>query len=498
MNMIVLAVASVLLASPCLVPAPQEMTRGDGVCRLSAPVVERKDSTLPAEGYALTVSEKGIEIASSDAAGAFYARETLKQLETVTAGGTNYPCCTIRDWPAYRWRGVLIDECRHFFGREALENVIDTMAMHKLNVLHWHLTEDQGWRMDIPSMPELVKYGSVRPSSPRRGAELQVVGKFKYRSDAHDGVPYGPFYYTEADLRHIVAYASARHITVVPEVDLPGHMRSAIAAYPELTCFPENITNRMAHNEWGVTTDVLCLGKDETVRFLERVFDFVCDVFPSEVIHIGGDECPRLSWEKCSKCRARMEAEGMKSPGELQAWITRRMADYLAKKGRRIIGWDEILHGDVPQSAIGQSWRTQSGNGAGTELVKGAEAVGRGHDMVISPHTECYYNYRQGLTDDPFQYAGLPLPLERAYRFDPMTGLPLAARKHILGSEACLWSEYIWDPSEREWKLWPRGCAMAELLWTNPQPRKFKDFRNRMTVHRKRLIKRGVNCAPLE
>ena len=462
---------------------------------MNTSVVVKRDASLPVEGYWLEVGTKEIVIRSSDAAGEFCARQTLKQLEEVADGKTNYPCCTIRDWPAYRWRGVLIDDCRHFFGRETVKRVLNLMAMYKLNVLHWHLTDDQGWRIDVPGMPELVKYGSVRASSPKHGAELKELGDFRYQSE-QNGQQYGPFYYTEAELREIVAYADARHITVVPEVDLPGHMRSAIAAYPNLTCFPAHITNRMAHCDWGVTTDVLCVGNDEILSFLERVLDFLCSVFPSEVIHIGGDECPRVNWEKCPKCRMRMNQEGLKTAGDLQTWITHKVADYLAKKGRRIMGWDEILAGDVPASAIGQSWRTQKGEGA--DLVNAAAGAMRGHDMVVNPHTECYYNYWPGVKDDPFMSAGYPITIEKAYMFDPMTGVPENCRGHILGSEACLWSEYIWNEYDLEWKMWPRTLAMAELLWANPQPRDFADFRKRVAIHRKRLVRAGVNCQPLE
>jgi hexosaminidase len=371
------------------------------------------------------------------------------------------------------------------------------MAYHKFNVLHWHLTEDQGWRIDVPGMPELVRYGSWRRQSPRHGSKLKSLGKFRYQSELN-GQKYGPFYYTGAELREVVAYAAARHVRIVPEVDIPGHMRAAIAAYPELTCFPTNVTERSAHCDWGISTEVLCIGNDETVKFLERVFDFICDVFPSEVIHIGGDECPRINGEKCPKCLARMKSEGYTDAGQLQGWITRRIAGHLAKRGRRIMGWDEILANDAPKSAIGQSWRTQGGDGAGTALMSGAEAARRGFDMVITPHSETYYDYGQGLKDDPFQYIGGNIPLERAYRFDPVAGVVPEARSRILGSQAQLWGGYIWNEYDLAWKMWPRACAMAEILWTGPAKKDFADFIGRMRTHRRRLIGMGVNCAPLE
>ncbi|MBE6396225.1 MAG: hypothetical protein E7046_04405, partial [Lentisphaerae bacterium] len=365
---------------PAVVPAPQRMKVNGGAYSVKAKRIDgslysfRDDSSLPREGYGLVVTEKGIAVTAADAAGRFYAEQTLRQLLSEKDGTLTFPCVEISDSPSFGWRGALLDEGRHFFGKETVKGMIDLMAYHKLNVFHWHLTEDQGWRMDIPGMPELVQYGSWRRESPKHGSKLQVLGNFRYRSELN-GQKYGPFYYTEADLREIVAYAAERHVRIVPEVDIPGHMRSAIAAYPNLTCFPANITERSAYSDWGISTDVLCIGNDETVAFLEKVFDFICDVFPSEVIHIGGDECPRVNWEKCPKCRARMEKEGFAKAGQLQGWITRRMAAHLAKRGRRIMGWDEILADDAPKSAIGQSWRTQKGNGAGTTLVGGAEAA---------------------------------------------------------------------------------------------------------------------------
>ena len=488
--------------TPALVPFPQKIKLSEGVYSAKAKKVDGSlysfttDSGIPKEGYRISVGEKGISVSASDEAGRFYAEQTLRQLASVKYGTLAFPYVEISDSPAYGWRGALLDEGRHFFGKETVKEMIDLMAYHKLNVLHWHLTEDQGWRIDIPGMPELVQYGSWRKESPKHGAKLEVLGKFKYKSE-RNGQKYGPFYYSEADLREVVAYAAARHIRVVPEIDIPGHMRSAIAAYPNLTCFPSNITERSAHSDWGISTDVLCIGNDETVEFLKKVFDFVCDVFPSEVIHIGGDECPRINWEKCPKCRARMEKEGFTNAGQLQGWITRKMAEHLAKRGRRIMGWDEILADDAPKSAIGQSWRTQKGNGAGTTLVGGAEAARLGYDMVMTPHTETYYDYRQGLENDPFQYPGGMIPLSRAYAFDPCAGVVPEARKHVLGSQAQMWSEYIWNEYDLAWKMWPRTCAMAEVLWTGDKKKDFDGFFKRMQTHRVRLLKMGVNCAPL-
>jgi len=425
---------TVFLSVLSLIPFPQRVIETGGVSS-NLIVTYETDAALSAEGYRLRVTPEGVRLTSSSAAGRFYAERTLAQLQK---DGVS-PCVDIEDGPAYPWRGVLIDESRHFLGKETVKRLVDLMSDYRFNRLHWHLTDDQGWRLEVPGLPELVQYGSLRAESPKRGAKLEKLGDFQYRSE-RNGQPYGPYFYRRADIEEIVDYAAARHVTVVPEIELPGHSRGAVAAYPELTCFPERVTERLAQSDWGISTEVLCVGNDETLRFLEKVLDYVCEVFPSPVVHIGGDECPRVAWERCPKCRARMKAEGLKTAGELQAWITRKMADHLARKGRRIMGWDEFLNGDVPANAIGQSWRTQASEGAGTEHVSAAMGAERGFDMVMSPHTECYYSYSPEVTDDPFQYSGYAsLPLARAYRFDPMTGVSAAARAHVLGAEACCW-----------------------------------------------------------
>lgn len=256
---------SLLLSALVLVPQPQKVVKRGGVTDRVA-VSQKTDPTIPPEGYRLSVTSNGVTIACSDAAGAFYAQETLKQLTTVDdKGGQQLPLVEIEDAPRYRWRGVHIDDCRHFFGKETLLGVLDLMAAHKLNRLHWHLTDDQGWRLDIPGCPELVKYGAVRPASVRHG-----------ETEATNGQPYGPFYYTERDVREIIAYAAARHIQIVPEIELPGHVYAALAAYPAFACFPEHLAKRTPCVQWGVEKDVLCIGNDEAIKFMEKVLDYVC------------------------------------------------------------------------------------------------------------------------------------------------------------------------------------------------------------------------------
>ena len=487
-------VANAPVKRPALIPMPRKVAWKAGRCPASAKITKTADSSIPAEGYRLDVTPAGIAIASSDDAGAFYAEKTLAQLKLKDGA---YQCVSIEDAPAFRWRGALLDEGRHFFGKETAKRMIDLLADYKFNVFHWHLTEDQGWRIDVPGLPELAKKGAMRVESPCHGATLKKIKPHVYRSTALNGEQYGPFFYTEADLREVVAYAKERHMTVVPEIELPGHARGALAAYPNLACFPDRI-GRGAASDWGIFRDVFCIGNDETVAFLEKVLDFVCDVFPSEVIHIGGDECPRENWKECPKCQARMKAEGLASESDLQAWITRRMAAHLAKRGRRVMGWDEILAGDVPKTAIGQSWRTNAKEGAGTDHVSGASGAMRGHDMVMSPHDMTYYSYKQGIENDPFPRVGSALTLEKAYRFDPLAGVPEEAKSHVLGGQCCMWGEYIWNFYDLNWRMWPRAFAMSEILWTYPANRDFGEFEERAAVHRVRLLRQGINAAPLK
>jgi len=493
---LVFAVRAALLPMPC------EIVEGQG-CFSSTngfdtvAVDERSDASMPAEGYRLEVSADGIRSWASSAAGFFYARQTLRQLAEKSGDGWNYPCVAIKDSPAYRWRGVLLDEGRHFFGKETVRQLLDLMAMYKLNVFHWHLTEDQGWRLDIPAYPKLATCGSVRPASAAHGATLKQVAPFVYRCTEVNTQRYGPFFYTAADVREIIEYAKERHIEVVPEIDLPGHAKAALGAYPQLACFPERIKAGEAEVHWGIHRDVFCIGNDETVRFLEDVLDYVCELFPSKIIHIGGDECPRANWEECPKCQARMKAEGLKTAGDLQAWIVTRMAKRLEMKGRRIMGWDEILNGDVPKSAIGMSWRVAAKFGAGTEYVSPAEGARRGHDMVMTPSPFCYYSARQGLKDEPFEREGRIITFEKAYSFDPVADIPDELRGRIIGGQGCMWSEYIWNEYDLAWRMWPRTFALAEILWCAPKERNLAEFAKRAECERRRLLSMGIHCAPL-
>ena len=485
-----------VLAVIALVPQPQKLVEKNGETT-SCKVTKLTDAKIAPEGYRLKTSPEGVTIWSSDAAGAFYAEETLKQLKfTGTNGVDCLPLVEIEDAPCFRWRGCHFDDCRHFFGKETLKRTLELMAQHKLNVLHWHLTEDQGWRLDIPGHPELVKYGAVRPQSVRRGCNAWT-GDLEDR-DKFNGEKYGPFFYTEADVKEILAYAAERHIKVVPEIELPGHVQSVLAAYPELACKPENVAERVPRITWGISDEVLCLGNDRSIRLFEEILDYVCRLFPSEIVHIGGDECPPDRWKSCPKCQARIKSEGLKDEHDLQPWVTRHFVKFLAQRGKRALGWDEYLLGDVPTSAIGMRWRVGNDCGAGHRSLSSKEIVERGYDLVLTPLSHCYLDYGQGLKEDPFQYIGGCITLEQAYSLDLYAEVPENLRAHVLGGQGNNWSEYTWNADDLAWKMWPRMCALAEVFWTGEQRPGFADFKSRMRVHRRRLIDQHVNCAPLE
>ena len=485
---------------PALMPAPRKVTKTAGAFAAPEPYVTRewisfaRDAKLPAEGYRLSVTPKGVRVAAADLNGELHAMTTLRQLggEKIRYRNCDFydggdrgrplviPCCEIEDWPAYRWRGMLIDEGRHFFGKETVKHVLDQMAYHKYNVLHWHLTEDQGWRIALDRFPKLAEYGSVRPHSPVH---------FDYAGE-DNGEKYGPYSYTKDEIREIVAYAAARGITVVPEVEFPGHIRAALAGYPEYSCVGPTLP-RVPRTTWGIEDDVLCVGNDEALRFVEQILDEVVPLFPGEFFHIGGDECPTKRWKECPKCIARAKELGLAGPEKLQGWVTKRFTEYLAKKGKRVLGWDEILECDIPTASGVMSWRGTAG---------GIKASKLGHDVVMCPQSHCYFNRMQGIADDPFtaRNAIQCVSLEKVYLFDPVEGIPEEYRAHVLGSQACFWSEVIWNRYDLDWKMWPRACALAEVLWTAPAKRDFAGFKARMAEHRKALIGRGVNCAPLD
>ena len=426
------------------------------------------DESLPAEGYELNVDGEGIEVRASQFPGFLYALQSLEQLLPAAVYGTEpapdaaweVPCVKIADAPRFAYRGMHLDVARHFFSVDEVKRYIDVMAIHKLNTLHWHLTDDQGWRIEIKRYPELTAVGSIRKAT--------VVRK---EWGTYDGTPYGGFY-TQDEIRDVVKYAADRGVTVIPEIDLPGHMLAALTAYPELGCTggPYEVWGR-----WGVADDVLCPGREKTFEFLEGVLTEVMELFPSEYIHIGGDECPKVRWEKCPRCQAKIRQLGLKDDGEhtaehyLQSYVTDRIGKFLAQHGRRIIGWDEILEGRAPSDAVVMSWRGSEGGIAAAKL---------GHDVIMTPNSHFYFDYYQSLDTDaePFGIGGY-IPMEQVYSYDPaFPELTPEQQKHILGVQANLWTEYVLSDEQLEYMLLPRLAALSEVQWCLPETKDWNRF----------------------
>lgn len=426
------------------------------------------DSGMPAEAYSMAITGKSVTVKASGLNGFNYAVQTLKQMLPVEVysgkaapdADWTLPCLTIEDAPRFSYRGMHIDVARHFFDTAEIKRVLDIMEIHKLNTLHWHLTDDQGWRIEIPGYPELTAKGSIRKGT--------VVLK---DWDNYDNVPYGG-YYTVDEIKDIVAYAAAGGINVIPEIDLPGHMLAALHAYPDLGCTggPYEVWGR-----WGVADDVLCAGNEKTMLFLEDVLAAVADMFPSKFIHIGGDECPKTRWEHCPKCQARIKELGLKDDEAfkaehyLQSYVMERMEKFLEKKGKRIIGWDEILEGRPGPDATIMSWRGSDG---------GVKASMMGHDVVMTPNSHMYFDYYQGADQscEPFGIGGY-VPLERVYSYEPFTEeMDDEARGHILGVQANLWTEYVLDNAHLEYMLLPRMSALAEVQWCLPENKNWERY----------------------
>ena len=441
------------------------------------------DATQPKEGYALTVDEQGVEIRAADAAGAFYAVQTLRQLLPPAIYGSapvretwKIPAVTVVDAPRYAWRGVMLDPARNFIPVPELKRQLDAMAAHKLNVLHWHLTDDQGWRIEIKRYPRLTAVGAARPGTPRPFARTQM-----------DGEPQPPRFYTQDEVRDVVAYAAARHITVVPEIEMPGHAIAALRAYPELACSDKpDLTPR-----WGVNKEVFCAGNPKTYEVLEDVLDEVIALFPSAYIHVGGDEAPKGRWNACPKCKAKRDELGCKDMHQLQTRFTEHFARYLANKGRNLIGWDEIMEGGLPEGAAIMSWRG---------VKAGVAAAKAGLKVVMTPKPFFYVDYNQLVPNDPYEYIpnNTPNPIWKTYELDPDAGLPEEAKPCILGLQGNLWAEYIRSSEDMDWKLWPRACAIAEVAWTPQAVRNWGNFRMRITgPGLERLRRMGLRPAPV-
>ncbi|MEM7161577.1 MAG: beta-N-acetylhexosaminidase [Bacteroidota bacterium] len=433
-------------------PKVENMIREKGSCIIFQKVEAKHD-----EYYEIDVQAHALQISAKSRIGFLHAIQSLRQLFPANFNGDEkliekswaIPSVKIADQPNFKWRGMLLDCCRHFMPKEFVKRYIDLLAYHKMNVLHWHLTEDQGWRIEIKKYPLLTEKGAWR--------------------EGKDGKPYGGFY-TQEDIKEIVDYAYSRGISIVPEIEMPGHSVAAISSYPHLSCTGEQIP---VETEWGVFKDIYCAGNDQTFEFLKDVLDEVMLLFPGEYIHIGGDEAPKFRWENCSKCQKRMDEEGLNDEHELQSWFIQEIENYLSSKGRILIGWDEILEGGLAEGAVVQSWRGVNG---------GIEAAKERHDVIMSPTSHCYFDYSLKSID-----------LEKVYSFNPIPEeLAEDKQHHILGAECNMWSERA--PFELvDSKVFPRILAMSEVLWSAPFNRDFDDFYKRVQEHYPRLSALGVD-----
>jgi hexosaminidase len=418
-------------------------------------------ATLGPEGYQLIVEDHSVTLRAPTPAGLFYGVQTIRQLlppeienESPVLGNFrwNIPCVQMLDQPRFSWRGMLLDCCRHFMTKDFVKRYLDLLALYKMNRFHWHLTEDQGWRIEIMKYPELIETSAWRKEA--------------------DGTIYGG-YYTQQDIREVVQYAAERFITVIPEIELPGHSLAALAAFPQISCTggPFEVMS-----DWGIFKEVYCAGNEATFQFLENVLTEVIELFPAPYLHIGGDECPKERWQNCPKCQARIKAEGLKDEFELQSYFIKRIEKFLNTRNRQIIGWDEILEGGLAPGATVQAWRN----------VEGAIAAAKsGHPAIVSPVTHAYFDYPIEKTN-----------LEKTYEFHPVpAGLTAAEEKYILGGECTMWTERA--PQETiDSKMFPRILGICEALWTGPKDKNFEQFRNRVGKHYPRLDKLGVQYGP--
>lgn len=432
------------------------------------------------EAYQLKVDANQVVISSPSEAGVFYGIQTLRKAVDVAEGSNvELPAVEIKDQPRFGYRGMMLDVGRHFFSMDEIKTYIDMMALHNINRFHWHLSEDQGWRIEIKKYPKLTEIGSMRKET--------VIG---HNSGKYDGKPYGGFY-TQEQAKEIVAYAAERYITVIPEIDLPGHMQAALAAYPELGCTggPYEVWT-----QWGVSDNVLCAGNDQTIQFIKDVLAEIVEIFPSEYIHVGGDECPKVKWSTCPKCQARIKALGLKSDNKhtkeerLQSYVIHEAEEFLNSKGRKMIGWDETLEGGLAPNATVMSWRGEAG---------GIEAAKQHHDVVMTPNTYLYFDYYQSkdTETEPMAIGGY-LPIERVYSYEPMPkSLSPEEQKYIVGVQANLWTEYIPDFKQVQYMVLPRMAALSESQWCAPEKKNYEAFLQRVSRLVNIYAKNGWNYA---
>jgi len=451
------------------------------ILTLAQPVSNSDDSK---EAYFLNSTTKNVEISSTAPAGLFYGVQTLRQLFPAEIESPvvkpeidwSIPVVEISDKPRFAWRGVMLDCVRHFFPVSHIKNVLDQLAARKMNHFHWHLVDDQGWRVEIKKYPELTAVSAWR-----------VDRENLHWNERPDQTPeekatYGGFY-TQDEIREIVAYAAKLNIEVVPEIEMPAHVSCVFAAYPELSCSGKKVTVAPG-GVWPVT-NIYCAGNEQTFSFLEDVLTEVSELFPSQYMHVGGDEATKINWEKCPKCQARIKKEGLKDENELQSYFITRMEKFINSKGKKLIGWDEILEGGLAPEATVMSWRGFEG---------GIEAAKSGHDVIMSPTSFCYFDYYQGPQESEPLAIGNYLPVSKVYEFEPVPEtLTAEESKHILGGQANLWTEYVPTPEHSMYMFFPRLEAMAEVLWTMPANKNYEDFQKRLGRQFERYENSGVN-----
>jgi hexosaminidase len=445
------------------------------------------------DGYTLTVSTNNISIQGDTYPEVFYGVQSLIQLLPITnskSAGTNsklqIPNAIITDQPRFSYRGTHLDVSRHFFPVSFIKQYIDYLALHKLNTFHWHLTDDQGWRIEIKKYPKLTSVGGWRNGT--------IIGR--YPGKGNDSIHYGGFY-TQEEVKDVVQYAATRFITVIPEIEMPGHASAAIAAYPELSCFPGEDTKpakgtawagstkgKQVQQAWGVFEDVFCAGKESTFTMMQNILDEVMPLFPAKYIHIGGDECPKANWKRCPDCQRRIKEQGLKDEHQLQSYFIQRIEKYINSKGKNIIGWDEILEGGLAPNATVMSWRGEQG---------GIDAAKQNHDVVMTPGGWCYFDHAQSSNEDSVTI-GSYLPIEKVYSYDPVPQqLNAEEAKHILGAQANLWTEYIGNTRKVEYMLFPRIAALSEILWTAKSKKDSAGFERRLETQFKRYDMWKVN-----
>jgi len=434
------------------------------------------DSINNDEGYELDVSKNDITIKSKYAKGAFYAVQSLLQLLPLPSSANTFKiaCINIKDEPQFKYRGMHLDVGRHFFSVDFIKKYIDLMARLKMNTFHWHLTEDQGWRIEIKKYPKLQEIAAFRNET--------LIGHYNDQPHQFNGKPYGGFY-TQEQIKEVVAYAKTRQVTIIPEIEMPGHSQAAIAAYPELGCTGKQVE---VATKWGVFDEVYC-PKESTFKFLEDVIDEVLTLFPGKYIHIGGDEAPKTNWKNCTHCQKLIKKEGLKDEHGLQSYFIARMEKYINTKGKQIIGWDEILEGGLAPNATVMSWRGTSG---------AVQAAKEGHDVILTPGSHCYFDHYQSENEnEPLAIGGF-LPLEKVYHFNPIPEeLTDKEATYVLGAQGNVWTEYMQTEKQVEYMAYPRAVALSEVLWSSSKHKNYSDFINRLEQYQKRLDLLEVNYA---